>query len=217
MVKKIFSIIVLLAVCVSLAAGCAHPQTAPAADKTESETAGAAEACDALFYGDSITNGGNFDELFPALRIVNLGINGATIEQLTEWAQQVSDRSPKKIFVMAGGNNLYYANVDECVELFRGLLDALQAACPGAEIFVESMLPMDKQIASKAECPNSVIKKFNEGLAALAEEYGLTYLDIYPAYEVRGGLNPDLTSDGVHLNGDAFGPWAEIVRPYLEP
>ena len=50
-----------------------------------------------------------------------------------------------------------------------------------------------------------------------AEEYGLAYLDIYPAYEDRGGLNIELTEDGIHLKDDAFGPWAEIIRPYLEP
>ena len=42
-------------------------------------------------------------------------------------------------------------------------------------------------------------------------------LDIYPAYERTGGLNPDYTEDGVHLKDDAFGPWAEVLRPYLEP
>ena len=148
---------------------------------------------------------------------MNLGINGATLENLTEWVPKVSAHHPDKIFVMAGGNNLYAGNVEECTELFRGLLDALRKACPYAEIFVESMLPLDKAIASKADCPNRVIRDFNGRLEALAAEYGMPYLDIYPAYLDRGGLNSALTEDGIHLKDDAFGPWAEIVRPYLEP
>ena len=96
-------------------------------------------------------------------------------------------------------------------------LDALREACPDAEIFVESMLPLDKAIASKANCPNRVIRAFNGRVEALAAEYGMPYLDIYPAYEDRGGLNSAMTEDGIHLKDDAFGPWAEIVRPYLEP
>ena len=118
---------------------------------------------------------------------------------------------------MAGGNNLSSGNVERCAALFRGLLDALREACPYAEIYVESMLPLDKAIATKVDCPNRVIRDFNGCLEALAEEYGLTYLDIYPAYEDRGGLNSALTEDGIHLKDDAFGPWAEIIRPYLEP
>ena len=158
----------------------------------------------------------NFDELFPELKIVDCGMGGATIELLTERVERVSANRPAKIFVMAGGNNLDYRNVDECVELYRGLLDALREACPYAEIYVESMLPIDKALAYSWECPNPTVREYNKKLAALAEEYGLTYIDIYPAYELGGGLDPKYTRDGVHLNADAFGPWAEVVRPYLE-
>ena len=195
----------LAAVCLCLLAGCAHPASSPD------------PGCDVLFYGDSITAGGHFDEFFPELRVVNLGINGATMEDLTEWVPRVSAHHPAKIFLMAGGNNLEAGHVDACAELFRGLLDALREACPYAEIYIESMLPVEKANAYWNNCPNPVIRAFNARLEALAEEYGMPYLDIYPAYEDRGGLNGALTDDGVHLKRDAFGPWAEIVRPYLEP
>ena len=176
--------------------------------------------CDALFYGDSITAGNNFDELFPDLRIVDKGINGATIEDLTRRVPEVSACSPAKIFVMAGGNNMESSDpehIQHILELFRGLLDALREACPDAEIYVESMLPLDKATAYSWGISNRTIRAYNKGLQALAEEYGMTYLDVYPAYERTGGLNPEYTEDGIHLKDDAFGPWAEILRPYLEP
>ncbi|MBR6322071.1 MAG: hypothetical protein IKR59_04300 [Lachnospiraceae bacterium] len=186
----------------------------PASEETsESETE---TRCDALFYGDSITAGGNFNDFFPELLVINYGINGATIEDLTARVGEVEARHPDKIFVLAGGNNLYSGNVDECVELFRGLLGALREACPDAEIFVESMLPLDKQIALKWDCPNRIIRMYNKKLSELAEEYGLEYIEIYPVYEYQGGLNGEMTRDGIHLNDDAYGPWAEVVRPYLE-
>ena len=148
---------------------------------------------------------------------MNLGINGATLEDLTEWVPRVSAHHPGKIFVLAGGNNLEAGNAEACAALFRGLLDALLEACPYAEIYVESMLPADKAIASRANRPNRVVRDYNRRMEELAEEYGLPYLDIYPAYEDHGGLNSELTEDGIHLKADAFCPWAEIVRPYLEP
>jgi lysophospholipase L1-like esterase len=175
--------------------------------------------CDALFYGDSITAGNNFDEFFPELVVVDKGINGATIEDLTRRVPEVSAHAPAKIFVMAGGNNLESndpEHIEHCLELYRGLLDALREACPEAEIYVESMLPMDKSIAFGSGISNRTIRTYNKGLQAIAEEYDLPYLDIYPAYERTGGLNPDYTEDGIHLKDDAFGPWAEILRPYLE-
>ncbi|MBO4873301.1 MAG: hypothetical protein J5496_07790 [Lachnospiraceae bacterium] len=236
--KRIFAVLFSAVVCMSFAAGCSHgasvqsetaaPQTtasvqetaapalqtsAPAPTDTHTPDAG----CDALFYGDSITKGNHFDTYFPQLRIVDFGIGGATIESLTERVPEVSACHPARIFVMAGGNNLYSCNEQECVDLFRGLLDALREACPYAEIFVESMLPTDNDVAAQWDCPNSVIRTFNKHLAELAAEYGMTYLDIYPAYEYRGGLDSSMTRDGVHLKSDSFGPWAEVLRPYLEP
>ena len=228
--KKILAALLLAAICLCPAVGCgqhepAQAQTSgsapaqtptPGTDPAQTPTPEPDAGCDALFYGDSITAGGNFGDFFPGLRVVNLGINGATLEDLTEWVPRVSANHPDKIFVMAGGNNLNAENVEHCTELFRGLLDALREACPYAEIFIESMLPLDKAVAYGWNCPNRIVRTYNGRLEALAEEYGLTYLDIYPAYEYRGGLNGEMTEDGIHLKDGAFGPWAEIVRPYLE-
>lgn len=236
--KELCAGLLCAAICMSLAVGCAYndpaqttgpaPQTAeapPVTTEAAPQTTEPAPAditepyaeCDALFYGDSITKGNNFDELFPQLRIVDYGINGAAIQDLTERVSEVDACHPAKIFVMAGCNNLNSHNEEECVELFRGLLEALQEACPYAEIYIESMLPLDARLAMKWDCPNRAIRSFNSRLEELAGEYGMTYLDIYPLYEDHGGLNKEMTKDGVHLEYGSFGPWAEVLRPCLEP
>ncbi|MBO4913638.1 MAG: hypothetical protein J5449_00390, partial [Oscillospiraceae bacterium] len=102
--KKLCAGVLVATICLCLLAGCARSEPEP--------------AYDVLFYGDSITAGGNFGDYFPDLKVVNLGINGATLEDLTEWVPRVSANRPGKIFVMAGSNNLDYTNVDQCVELF---------------------------------------------------------------------------------------------------
>ena len=172
--------------------------------------------CDVLFYGDSITARGNFSDYFPDLNVINYGFGGATIEDLISWVPRVNMKHPTKIFVLAGGNNLNSTNLEECVDLYRNLLESLLETCSYSKIYVESMLPIDKQIGTKYNCPNNVIKSFNERIELLAQEYELPYIDIYPAYESGGGLKSELTEDGVHLKSDAYGPWVEIVRPYIE-
>ena len=218
----VFMLFLFAAMCMGFPPECSHGEQAQTAAPQTTEPAHTEamkldDGCDALFYGDSITKGNHFDEFFPWLRIVDFGINGATIEQLTERVPEVSACHPAKIFVMAGGNNLDSHNADKCVELFRGLLDSLREACPDAEIFIESMLPIGKSMALKYDCPNRTIRDFNKRLADLADEYGMTYLDIYPEYEYLGGLNSEMTRDGIHLKEGCFGPWAEVLRPYLEP
>ncbi|MBQ1487026.1 MAG: hypothetical protein IIZ44_11270 [Muribaculaceae bacterium] len=156
-----------------------------------------------LHVGTSFAKG-----LALALDIPLVDVNHLHGHVLSHFVKEEPDAEvpdfPYLCLLISGGNS-------------RGLLDALREACPYAGIFVEGMLPADRAIAAKANRPNRVIRDFNSRVEALAAEYGMPYLDVYSAYEDRGGLNSALTEDGIHLKDDAFGPWAEIVRPYLEP
>ncbi len=171
--------------------------------------------CDAVFFGDSITCDGNFDELFPEYRIVNLGVYGDTIEDLLRRVPEVQAERPAKIFLLGGINSLTPDNVQECQDRYAGLLDALCAACPDAALIVQSVLPVGAEVDWNGVL-NTAVRRFNEGLKSLAKEQGCTLVDLYARYEKDGALDPTLTRDGVHLNFTAYGPWAEAVRPMIE-
>ena len=93
-------------------------------------------------------------------------------------------------------------------------MKALSDACPGSALYIQSVLPVAAAIDPRGS-ENEAVRRFNEGLKALAEEFGLAYIDLYAVYEQGGALNPELTRDGLHLNFNAYGPWAEALRPYL--
>lgn len=63
---------------------------------------------------------------------------------------------------------------------------------------------------------NETIRSFNLELQRLAEEKECTYIDLFNLYESEGVMNSDLTRDGVHLKDDAYAPWIEAIRPYIE-
>ncbi len=170
--------------------------------------------CDAVFFGDSITSDGNFDELFPALRIVNLGVYGDTLGDLLRRVPEVGEQHPKKIFLLGGINSLDPDNVEACLTAYSELLDALRVACPEAELIVQSVLPIGSEVDWNGEI-NGAVRRFNEGLRDLAAQKGSPFVDLYVVYEKNGVLDPALTRDGVHLNFTAYGPWAETVAPYL--
>ena len=171
-------------------------------------------ACDAVFFGDSITADSDFSEFFPDLRIVNLGVYGDTIEDLRARVDQVRAANPEKIFLLVGINCLRPDNVDRCLTQYRALLEDLSAACPGAETVIQSVLPVGRELDPEGS-ENEAVRSFNTGLRALADEFGLAYADIYAAYEKDGALDPALTRDGLHLNFTAYGPWAETIRPLI--
>ena len=168
---------------------------------------------DAVFFGDSITCDGNFDELFPGLRIVNLGVYGDTLADLLRRVPEVGEQHPKKIFLLGGINSLGPDNAEDCLREYAELLGALRAACPKADLIVQSVLPVEE--ADRNGEINRAVRRFNEGLKTLAEHRGCPFVDLYVLYEKDGSLDPALTRDGVHLNFNAYGPWAETVAPYL--
>lgn len=173
--------------------------------------------CDALFFGDSITCDGNFDELFPDLNIVNLGVYGDTLDDLLRRVPAVKARNPARIFLLGGINSLTGGNTSVCLSKYRALVAGLREACPRAELIVQSVLPVGAELEALYDIRNEEVRAFNAGLRALAERRGLAFADLYAAYEKDGALDPALTRDGVHLNFNAYGPWADAIRPLLTP
>lgn len=207
-------IIVILLGLLLLFSGCAKPgASAPVTEEASTSVTGSQEqafSCDALFFGDSITADSNFKDFFPDLSIVNLGVYGDTLEDLLRRVPAVKAERPARIFLMGGINSLRPDNVPECLEEYEALLNALLAACPDAELIVQSVLPVGREIGT-APSVNEAVRRFNAGIKALAEERGLSWVDLYSVYERNGELNPALTRDGVHLNFNAYGPWAESI------
>lgn len=213
------TILLLLAGTLLLFASCAgqrnHQETETTKDLNERTDETMRYECDAVFFGDSITCDGNFDEFFPDLRIVNLGIYGDTLEDLLRRVPEVKAENPAKIFLLGGINSLRDDNADLCLERYAALLDAIRNACPEAELIVQSVLPVGADIEDLLGCSNETIRAFNAELEELSGEKGCVYVDLWLAYEKNGALDPALTRDGVHLNFNAYGPWAECITPYL--
>ncbi len=183
-------------------------------DPTIQSAAPAEFGCDALFFGDSITADSDFSTFFPQLRIVNLGVYGDTIQDLLRRVDALKTEDPARIFLLVGINSLRPNNVEDCLEHYTGLLDAVKTVCPRAELVVETVLPVAAELDPEGSL-NDAVRRFNAGLEELAGERSLELADLYAAYEKDGALDPALTRDGLHLNYTAYGPWADVIEPFL--
>ena len=86
----------------------------------------------------------------------------------------------------------------------------------GVEIYVQSVLPVNDQM-SKFGVHNDEIARMNEGIRQLAEQYGMTYIDVYPSMlDGEGHLMKDYTIDGVHLTWQGYVTWQEVLQPYID-
>lgn len=169
---------------------------------------------DIVFFGDSITRGGYFQNYFKGKKIVNLGYSGDTINGMTQRINMVKNVSPEKIFLMIGINGLNNDNFEICVKQYSTLLETIQEAVPDSEIYLQSVLPVCGE--KEKTCSNSTIEKFNKELEKLSAEYNITYIDLFSVFSEKNKPNTKLYKDDVHINTEGYKVWAEAIRKYIE-
>jgi len=168
------------------------------------------------FVGDSLTEVGPWAELLPGIRIRNRGISGDNTRALIHRLEEIIDAQPEQIFLLIGINDLKgRVPPKEIAENYASILDQLQAGCPEATIYPQSLFPIHNDLfAANYE----EVEKLNAQIAELAKARKLQYLDLYSHFTVYGNQpNPDYFSDGLHLTTAGYLRWAKLLAKYLEP
>jgi lysophospholipase L1-like esterase len=168
-----------------------------------------------VMVGDSLTDGAEWGELFPAAGIANRGIDGDTTDGILERMDGILAVNARKAFVMAGINDLMAGRpVDSVLRRYSRIIAALRSH--GAEVFVQSTLMCNVEKASRRRCAavNEKVRQLNRKLAALGPDT-VTFIDLNARLADRTGLKSELTSDGVHLNGDGYRLWRDEISPYV--
>ena len=154
-----------------------------------------------VFIGDSITHhfGGIptegippagkpvWEKLFPKERpAINLGFGGDRVQQVL-WRidhGELDGISPKRVVLMIGANHVLSGgeSPEMVVEGVRACLQRIRAKTPEAKILLMAILPC----RNPATHPDRLkASRINEGLAALAKEAKIDWLDLGPKYPRR--------------------------------
>lgn len=168
---------------------------------------------DVVFFGNSITEGGEWQEYFPDKKVVVLGYIGEDTKGMLRRVVAIKDVRPEKVFVMAGINGLKNQTMEEFERWYECLIDSIQRSVPEADIYIQSLLPVS---VTSSFGPNDKIVKANEIVCRLSTERNLKYIDLYSLFVKNEQLNEILTTDGVHLNHDAYMIWVDAIREYIE-
>lgn len=170
--------------------------------------------CDIVFFGNSITCGSDFQADFPDKKIINLGLSGDILPGMMDRLAMVECVHPKKIFIMAGTNDLGHVSVEQYLARYRKLIGKLKEDLPETKVYLQSVLPINTDM--RPDCDyNDKILEANKAVRSLAEEYGCTFIDLYHLYEKDGQMNKELTKDGVHLKPQAYSLWANAITKYI--
>ena len=172
---------------------------------------------DIVFLGNSITDGGEWNELLANPRVKNRGISG----DRSSWMLDRVGGQPRKLFLLIGTNDLAAGTpAAEVVANVRKIVERFQSESPRTKLYVQSVFPVNdsfKKYAAKHGRHDADIVAVNKGLQALCAEKGIVYIDLWTLLADKNGkLRADLTNDGLHLMGEGYIVWRDAVLPYVK-
>ncbi|MCR5553245.1 MAG: G-D-S-L family lipolytic protein [bacterium] len=177
-----------------------------------------------VFLGDSITDLCPLENYYSdlSLKTYNRGIGGdTTLGVLGRLDVSVFDIAPSKIVLMIGINDINSGRtVAEIAESYSDILNQFKTRLPETEVYCMSVLPMSDKLLQVVSIDlterNNLVISLNEEIKGLAEGLGYCYLDLFSLVATGENLlKNELTDDGIHLNGNGFTIWANLVKPYL--
>ncbi len=175
---------------------------------------------DIIFLGNSITNGGEWVELLNDQRVKNRGISGDVCTGILDRLDPIVAGEPSKIFLLIGINDLGRgASPDSIVFKTEQIINKIQLESPNSSIYIQSILPVNESFGMfKGHTgQKDNIKPLNGRLKCLANKKGVRFIDLYSHFVTPGtnNLDPKYTNDGLHLLGEGYIKWTEIVKPYI--
>lgn len=172
-----------------------------------------------IFLGNSITEAGKWDIYFPSQKPINRGIGGDNTEGMLARVHEIIAAKPSKLFIMVGVNDISLQRSNEVIiRQVKMLLRQIKAGSPQTKIYVQSALPIcDEKLTYKRLKGKEIqIENYNTLLKSLCNEMDILYIDIYSLLlEKPLTLNKKYTSDGLHINDEAYAIWADALRKYV--
>jgi lysophospholipase L1-like esterase len=166
---------------------------------------------DVVMIGDSLTERADWEDLFPKLRIANRGIGGDTTDGVLDRIDNICATEAKKAFIMVGINDFSRGySVELALENYIEIIKRLRAC--GVKPYVQSTVLASKNKKSL----NIKAAELNRLLEEATIENGVEFIDVNSGLTEGELLNDKFTRDGLHLNGDGYGAWRDILQPYID-
>jgi lysophospholipase L1-like esterase len=139
---------------------------------------------------------------------LNQGISGDTTAGILNRLSALDNTRPTTIHLMAGINDLRHGASNQTVLTnLSAIVQELQQRHPQAEIVIYSILP-----TRLPQLPSDRIADLNQQIQTMTAQTGVNFLNLQPHFaDNQGGLRPDLTTDGLHLNLSGYRLWHHAI------
>ena len=169
-----------------------------------------------VFAGDSHTDYFEWGEYFEGLTVANRGISGDTSGGLLKRIDQVTELTPKKVFLLVGVNDIQQDIPVETIEKnYKEIIKAIKEADPETQIYVQSVFPVagdlyENNQYQRSKPINETVIELNEKLAQLE---GVTFLNV--ADKFGSELAEKYSVDGLHLSKEGYEVWLSEIEEYV--
>ena len=203
-------------------------QTASSASGTTIAGADNAYFDDAVFIGDSRTEGLMlYGSLHNATFYTHKGLMVNTIFTKESVKEAGSDKKITimqalekhkfgKVYVMLGVNELGWVYEKVFIQRYGELEDEIKRLQPDAVIYIQSIMPVSQAKSDSGDVyTNDRIRLYNSLIVKMCEEKGVHYLNVAEAVEDDKGVLPaEATTDGVHLKPAYCVKWREYLKSH---
>lgn len=175
---------------------------------------------DIVFFGNSLTNGCEWHELFNNPHVKNRGISSDVIQGLYDRCDVMLKGKPRKIFLLCGVNDISHnLSADSIATAMENLVAHIKELSPKTKIYLQSLLPINNDFRRyKAMIgKEDTIVECNKRFEQIAKRQKVTWIDLYSKFADENGKMPKkYTNDGLHLLGPAYLIWRDAVAKYVK-
>lgn len=163
-----------------------------------------------VMAGNSITHHGDWQKVLGRKDVTNWGIPGYTTEQISWTIKHVIALHPKVCFLEGGINDLTLGITPKrvCHNQIK-VMDTLLTY--GITPVMQSTI---YQYQSKDG--NKRVKKVNRLIKRYCTQHHIDYIDLNHVLSSNNKLKKELTTDGTHLQPEAYILWAVLVKEELQ-
>ena len=176
---------------------------------------------DIVFFGNSLTNGGRWHEMFNNPNIKNRGIVGDIVQGLYDRADMILKGQPKKIFLLIGTNDIsHHVGADSIAKALDKLITLIKKECPNTQLYMQSLLPYNNDFKRYKNLfgEEMTVLQGNVLYEQVARKHNVPWINLFPWFaDNECKLRKELTNDGVHLKEIGYKIWRDEITPLVAP
>lgn len=167
---------------------------------------------DIVMLGDSITQYSEWQELLRNPYVLNRGVGGDTVVGVLNRLDNIVAGEPSKILLNIGINDIYKGfTIDNIIKDYESIITIIKNESYRTDLILFSVLPVNNTEYNHPVNNQDVIE-LNKEIEDLAKKYNLKYIDTFSHFiNSDNEMHPEFTYDGVHLSGEGYKLYADIV------